>query len=139
VCRSFDHFITSDKQLVYKTSLIYERQVDGALSSLPAHDKLRHLRRQGAAWRGEAPSSFKTFIPVTRSDSIYELNCGLFALGDVLFDSSTKLDFLRLPSVLTERREPEWTQIDSGITIVDFTMDLDLDLLVLIEHSPPLP
>ena len=41
--------------------------------------------------------------------------------------------------MLAERREPEWTQVDSGITIVDFTMDLDLDLLVLIEHSPPLP
>jgi len=27
-------------------------------------------------------------------------------------------------------------QIGSGITIIDFTMDLDLDILVLIEHSP---
>jgi len=38
--------------------------------------------------------------------------------------------------VLDERKEAEWSQIDSGITIVDFTMDLDLDILVLIEHSP---
>jgi len=118
---------------VYKTSLIYGRQVDGALSSLPAHDKLRRLRKQGAAWRGEAPSGFKTVTPATRSESIYELNYSLFAL----FDSSTK--FLRLPSVLAERKEPEWTQIDSGITIVDFTMDFDLDLLLLIDHPPPLP
>jgi len=33
VCRSFDHFITNNKQLVYKTSPIYEHQVDGTLSS----------------------------------------------------------------------------------------------------------
>ena len=138
MCRSFDHFINNNKRLVYKPSLIFERQVHGPLSSFP-QDTLRRLCGHSAAWRGEAPSDFKTVIPVTRSDSIYELNCGLFALGDVLFDSSTKLDFLRLPSVLAERKEPEWTQIDSGITIVDFTMDLDLDLLVLIEHSPPLP
>ena len=44
MCRSFDHFITNNKQLVYKTSLMYERQVDGPLSPLPAHDKLRGLR-----------------------------------------------------------------------------------------------
>jgi len=87
-----------------------------------------------------ARPGFKTVIPVTRSESIYELNCGLFALGDILINGSTKLDFPRLPSVLAERKRkgPEWTQINSGITIVEFRMDLDLDLLVLIEHSPPL-
>ena len=72
--------------------------------------------------------------PLPAPKSIYELNCRLFALGNALFDSCTK--FLRLPSV---RKEPEWTQIDSGITIVDFTMDFDLDLLLLIDHPPPLP
>jgi len=61
------------------------------------------------------------------------------AFGDVLFDSTTKLEFLPLPSVLVERKEPEGTQIDSEITIVDFTMDLHLDLLVPIERSPLLP
>ena len=130
--RSFDHSITNNKQLVYKTSLICERQVDGALSFLPDHDKLRGLRRQGAAWRGKVPSRFKTFTPVTRSDSIYELNCGLFTLGDILFASSTKLDFLRLPGVFAERKESEWTQIDSDIMLVDFTMDLDLNLWYLL-------
>jgi len=99
VCRSFDHFIANIKQLVYKNSFIYARQVDGALSSLLAHDKLRHLRRQGA-WRGEAPLDFKNVPPATRSDSIYEVNCGLLAL----FDSSTKLDFLRFRSVFAERK-----------------------------------
>jgi len=84
VFRSFDHFIAKNEQLVYKTSVFYERQVGGALSSLPAHNQLRRLRRQGAP---EAPPSFKTVIPATRSGSIYELNCGLFALGGVLFDS----------------------------------------------------
>jgi len=63
----------------------------------------------------------------------------VFAFGDVLFDSTTKLEFLPLPSVLAERKEPEGTQIDSWITIVDFTMDLGLDLVVLIEHLPLLP
>ena len=63
--RSFDYSITSNRQLVYKPSLIYERQVDGALSFLPDHDKLRRLRRQGAAWRGKVPSRFKTVTPVT--------------------------------------------------------------------------
>jgi len=29
--------------------------------------------------------------------------------------------------VLAERKEPDWTQIDSGITILDLTMDLHLD------------
>jgi len=86
------------------------------------------LRAQGAVWRGEAPSGFRTVNPVTRPEMIYELNCGLFAL----FDTSTN-------SVLAERKEPEWTQKIQGITIVDFTMHLDLDLLVLIDHSPPLP
>jgi len=89
------------------------------------------------ARRGKAPSGFKTVTPATRSDSIYKLNYGLFALGNVLFDLSTKHDFLRLPGVFAERKEPEWTQIASGIMIVDFTMDLDLNLWVLIEHSPP--
>ena len=41
---------------------------------------------------------------------------------------------LWFPSVLAERKEPEWTQKIQGITIVEFTMDLDLDLLVLIDH-----
>ena len=94
------HFSANSKLLVYKNSVIYARQVDGALSFLLAHHKLRRLRRQGAAWRGEAPSGFKNDPPVTRSDSIYEVNCGLFAL----FDSSTKLDFLRFSSVLAERK-----------------------------------
>jgi len=93
-------------------------QIDGALSS-PAHDKLRRLRRQDAAWRGEAPSGFRTVIP--------GLTCGLFAPGDALFDSSTKLDFHGSPV--------KGTQVE----IDDFTMDLDLDLLVLIDHSLPLP
>jgi len=70
----------------------------------------------------QAPSGFRTVNPVTRSEVIYELNCGLFAL----FESSTKLDFLWLPNVLAERKEPEWTQKIRGITIVDFTMHLDL-------------
>ena len=103
MCRSFDHFITNNKQLAFKTSLFYERRVDGALSSLPAHDKLRSLRRQGSAWQGEVPSGVKPVIPVTRSESIYEVNCKVFALGDVLFDSSTKFERLWLPSVLAER------------------------------------
>ena len=86
MCRSFDRFTANNnKQLVYKISLIYARQVDGALSSLPAHDKLCRLRRQGAAWQGEAPSGFRTVNPVTCSEMIYKLNCGLFAL----FNSST--------------------------------------------------
>jgi len=46
---------------------------------------------------------------------------------------------MRLPSVLAERKEPEWTQKIRWITIVEFTMDLDLVLLVFIDHSPPLP
>ena len=88
MCRSFDHFTTNNEQPLYKTRLIYERQVDGALSSLPAHDKHPcRLRRQGAAWRGEAPSGFRTVNPITCSEMIYELNCGLFAL----FDSSTNM------------------------------------------------
>ena len=100
MCRSFDYFTANSKQLVYKHSLIYAGQVDGALSSLLAHDKLRRLRRQGATWRGEAPSGFKNVTPATRSDSIYELNCGLFAL----FGSSTKLDFLRSRSGFAGRK-----------------------------------
>jgi len=40
VCRSFDHFTTNYEQPLYKTPLIYEHQVDGALSSFPVHDKL---------------------------------------------------------------------------------------------------
>jgi len=115
VCRSFDHFIINNKQLVYKTSLIFERQVHDPLSSFP-QDTLRRLCGHSAAWRGEAPSDFKTVIPVTRSDSIYKPNCSLFALH-------TKLDFL--PRVLAERKEPKWTQVDSGSTIVDFTMDVE--------------
>ena len=71
MCRSFDYFTANNKQLVYKMSLIYARQVDGALSSLLAHHKLCHLRRQGAAWRGEAPTGFRTVNPVTRSEMIY--------------------------------------------------------------------
>jgi len=100
LCRSSDHFIANNKQLVYKTSLIYERQVDGSLSSLLTHNKLRRLRGQGAPRQGrsEAPSGFKTVTPVTRFGSIYELNCGMFALGNALFDSSTKHDFVRFPS-----------------------------------------
>jgi len=70
---------------------------------------------------------------------IYELNCDLFIIGDVLFASSTKHDFLRLPGVPAVRKEPNWTQIDSWITILDLTMDLDLDLLMPIDRSPPLP
>ena len=77
MCRSSDHFTANNKQLVYKFSLIYARQADGALSST--------LRAQGAAWRGEAPSGSRTVNSVTRSEMICELNCGLFAL----FDSST--------------------------------------------------
>jgi len=100
VCRPFDHFTANSKQLVYKISLIYARQVDGALSFLLAHHKLRRLRRQGAAWRGEAPSGFNNVTPATRSDSIYKLNGGLFAL----FGSSTKHDFLRFWSVFAERK-----------------------------------
>ena len=69
--------------------------------------RLRRLRGQGTPWRGEAPSCFKTVIPVTCSDSVCELNCGLLALGDILCDSSTELDFLRFPSVLAEGKKPE--------------------------------
>jgi len=100
VWKSFDHFIANSKQLVYKNSLIYAPQVDGALSSLLAHDKFRRLRRQPATWRGGTPSGFKNVTPATRSDSIYGLNHGLFAL----FDSSTKLNFLRSRSVFAERK-----------------------------------
>jgi len=82
---------------------------------------------------------FQDCHPVTRSNLIYKLNCGLFALGDVLFASGTKHDFLRLPSVPAVRKEPDWTQIDVWITILDLTMDLGLHLLVPIDHSPPLP
>ena len=80
MCRPFDHFTANNKQSVYKFSLIYARQADGDLSSLPAT-----LRTQAAAWRGEAPSGFRTVNPVTCSEMIYKLNCGLFAL----FNSST--------------------------------------------------
>jgi len=100
VCRSFDHFIANSRQFVYKNFLIYARQIDGALSSLLSHDKLHRLCMQRATWRGEAPSGFKNVTSTTRSDSIYELNCGLFAL----FDSSTKLDFLRSRDVFAERK-----------------------------------
>ena len=124
MCRSFDHSITNNKQLLYNTSLTYERRVDGALPSLPAH-KLHSLRRQGTTSRGKGPSGFNIVTPATPSDSIYELNCGLFTLGDVLFDSSTKFDFCGF-GVFAERKEPEWTQIDFGIIIVDFIWTLTL-------------
>jgi len=116
VCRSFDHFITNCLLLVCNNSLIYERQVDRTLSSLPAHDKLHRLRRQGAAWRGEAPSGFKAVIPVTRLASIYELNCGLFALGNVVrFKHQAR--FLRLTSVLAERK-PNGCRLIRGLRLL---------------------
>jgi hypothetical protein len=56
---------------------------NGASSpSLTSLQKLQRLRRQSLAWRGELPSALKLEIPVTRPDSIYELNGGVFALGD---------------------------------------------------------
>jgi len=68
----------------------------------------------------------------------FNIRAQLFALGRILFDGRTKLGFLRLPIVFAERKKPEWTQVDSGITFVDSTMVLDFELLVLIEHLPPL-
>jgi hypothetical protein len=50
---------------------------------LTSHQKLQRLRRQGLAWRSDLPPALKFSLPVTRSDSIYELNGGVFALGDV--------------------------------------------------------
>jgi len=52
VCRSFNHSTTNNEKPLYKIPLIYERQVGGALSSFPAHDKLRRLL--GKALHGEA-------------------------------------------------------------------------------------
>jgi hypothetical protein len=111
VCRRFDTFIKEQKGLLYKLALAFERQIDSPCqvftpyinvasssfttnndecnpSSSPSapptsHQKLQRLRRQGLAWRGDLPPALKLSLPVTRSDSIYELNGGVFALGDV--------------------------------------------------------
>jgi hypothetical protein len=108
VCRRFDTFIKEQKGLLYKLALAFERQVDSPCQvfspyinvapSLPttttngneenpppltSHQKLQRLRRQGLAWRSDLPPALKLSLPVTRSDSIYELNGGVFALGDV--------------------------------------------------------
>jgi len=51
VCRSLDHFITNSKQLVYKTSFIYEHRVNVCPPSLPTtalpspYAKRRKVRR----------------------------------------------------------------------------------------------
>lgn len=48
-----------------------------------------------------------------------------------------RLDFVRLPSIIKEDLEPEWGYIQVGteISVVDFTMDVEIDMLVLIENG----
>jgi hypothetical protein len=93
VCRQFEAFINYQKPLLYRLALVFEKHVDEPSLSvspsvktdapLTSHQKLERMRRQGLAWRGEIPPSMRTTIPVTGGDSIYELNGGVFALGDV--------------------------------------------------------
>jgi hypothetical protein len=87
VCKNFDAFIKNQRTLLYKLALALERQMDSSWNGasfppLTSLQKLQRLRRQSLAWRGELPSALKLEIPVTRPDSIYELNGGIFALGD---------------------------------------------------------
>jgi hypothetical protein len=48
-----------------------------------------------------------------------------------------RLDFVKLPSVIAGNLGVEWGHISlgRGIQVVDFTMDVDMDLLVLIEKK----
>jgi len=135
VCRSFDHFITNNKQLVFKTSLFYERQVGGALSSGPTTSFAVSVGK--APQRLPQASRLSSSLPVPVQYKNSTAACSPSAASS-LIHSGTQHDFLRPLSVLAEIKGAEWSQIDSGITIVDFTMGLDLDILVLFEHSPPL-
>ena len=47
-----------------------------------------------------------------------------------------RLDFVKLPSVIAGNLGVEWGHISLGrIQVVDFTMNVDMDLLVLIEKK----
>lgn len=178
VCHQFDDFIMKRRPLLYKIALKYECQVDcqEETRTLPVADsiyasagepyptslhlalsssqKLQHLRRQSLAWCGVRSPAMRKLIPVTRNDTIYELNGGIFGLGDVLGTEPvwvpdpvpgypsppsspyTRLDFVRLPSALTGNTEPEWrfVYVPQDTELVDFTMDAQSDLLVLVEQ-----
>ena len=54
----------------------------------------------------------KAIIAATRSESIYELNCGVFALGDVLFDSSAIYDS---PECSLRGRNPSGRRLIQGL------------------------
>ena len=76
---------------------------------------------------------FRTVNPVTRSEMIYELNCGLFAL----FESSTKLDFLWLPNALRERN-PSGRKRSGGLRLLtsQCTLTLTFWRLLSSRHTP---
>lgn len=71
---------------------------------------------------------YSTFLSSMRSDTVE---------SEVNSTRGVSLDFVRLPSIIAGTTEPEWTHINIGekISIVDFTMDVEQDLLVLIEQK----
>ena len=97
----------TQQPLIYKIALKYECQVDcqEGVRTLPvpesiytytiessstlsrprltSRQKLQRLCRQSLAWRGVRSPAMTRSIPVTRNDTIYELNGGIFALGDL--------------------------------------------------------
>ena len=96
--------------------------------------RLRALHSQRRAWRTFSPR--KTYrIPIQRSDTVYELNCGAFALMDGPDIQTHVLDWLELPSIISGRAKQRTTALNSGLVVGDFTLDLEQDLFVAIEST----
>ena len=92
--------------------------------------------RQGAAWRSGAHSGFKTVTPFRLN---IQAQLWPVPLGDVLFDSSTKPDFLRLRRCSLRGRNLTGRRLIQGLRLSGSRWTLTSTFLVLVEHSPPLP
>lgn len=112
-----------------------------SVSSSYAH-RLQHLQQRESMWKSLAwKNPQKVDLPQT--GSVYEFMGGIYANGRESDTKSTaSISFYELvssgkiPGVVSAAEQQTWSHYMDDLSIIDFTMDPNQDLLVLVAHAP---
>ncbi|KAI0320318.1 hypothetical protein OF83DRAFT_612054 [Amylostereum chailletii] len=134
-CRRLRDLIDSSRALEYTITLVACGASDVSANVLPTSDRLDRLRRYHRAWQDlEWVTNEPGLGGVAAAGYLWELYTGVWAKSSGEKGTSG-LSFVRLPSEIRGIDRHEWAH-EFGFPLLDFGLDVTLDLLVLIEDLP---
>ncbi|KAJ7047414.1 hypothetical protein C8F04DRAFT_1058758 [Mycena alexandri] len=126
VSRQFRRIVQSSA-LQYKTQLELAGLRDGQVGNFGSAARLDMLKAYQAAWAGfDWSQSTQTTVPI---HGLWELVGNVFAT----YSSETGFVFNRIPSPLRHIPDEQWSITAVSCDVNDFSMDLSLDLLLVVE------